>query len=99
MEAFGSFLPMILIVVVFYFLLIRPQQQRQKQHRALISSVDRGDRVVTIGGIHGTVESVDEDTIRIEVAPGVVVTVARQAVSRKIVDADMGVEDGVEDQG
>jgi preprotein translocase subunit YajC len=93
MEALGPFLPMILIVVVFYFLLIRPQQQRQKQHKALISSVDKGDRVVTIGGMHGTVDSVDEDTIRIEVAPGTVVTMARQAVSRKLLDADTGAED------
>lgn len=93
MESLGAFLPMILIVVVFYFLLIRPQQQRQKQHRQLISSVDKGDRIVTIGGLHGTVESVDDDTIRLEVSPGTIVTFSRQAVSKKLLDADTGVED------
>ncbi|HEY8339727.1 MAG TPA: preprotein translocase subunit YajC [Egibacteraceae bacterium] len=93
MESLSAFLPMILIVVVFYFLLIRPQQQRQRQHRDLIASVDKGDRIVTIGGIHGTVESVDEDTIRLEVTPGTVITMSRQAISRKLLDADTGVDD------
>lgn len=92
----GLLLPWILILGVFYLLLIRPQQQRAKRHRELVSSVDRGDRIVTIGGLHGTVDSVDEDTLRLEVSPGTVVTLARQAIARKLVDADTGV---AEDDG
>ncbi|HVM15261.1 MAG TPA: preprotein translocase subunit YajC [Egibacteraceae bacterium] len=86
----AGFLPIILIIVVFYFLLIRPQQKRARQHRELVSSVDVGDRIVTIGGLHGTVLSVDEDTVRLELAPNTDVTLAKQAVSRRLVDADTG---------
>jgi preprotein translocase subunit YajC len=93
MEALASFLPLILIVAVFYFLLIRPQQNRAKQHRELVSSVGTVERVVTIGGMHGTVQAVDEDTIRLEIAPGTVVTYAKSAVSRRLVDADTGSPD------
>jgi preprotein translocase subunit YajC len=86
----AGFLPIILIIAVFYFLLIRPQQKRARQHRELVSSVDVGDRVVTIGGLHGTVRSVDEDTLRLEIGPNMDITVAKQAVSRRLVDADTG---------
>ncbi len=84
----GAFLPLILIVVVFYFLLIRPQQKRAKKQRELVSSIQVNDRIATIGGIHGTVKQVDEDTIRLEITPGTVITMVKQAVSRKIIDAD-----------
>lgn len=76
------------IFVVFYFLLIRPQQKRARQHRELISTIGTGDRIVTIGGLHGTVQSLDDDTMRLELAPGTVVTVTRQAIARRLVDAD-----------
>ncbi|HUH08687.1 MAG TPA: preprotein translocase subunit YajC [Egibacteraceae bacterium] len=93
----GLLLPWILILGVFYLLLIRPQQQRAKRHRELVGSIARGDRIVTIGGLHGTViDAVDEDTLRLEVSPGTVVTLARQAIGRKLVDADTGV---AEDDG
>ncbi len=90
----ASFLPLILLIAVFYFLLIRPQQAKARQHRALIASIGTGDRVVTIGGLHGTVDSIDEDTVRIEVAPGTVLTVARTAIARRLVDADTGLRPG-----
>ena len=51
MEAFGTFLPLILIFVVFYFLLIRPQQRKVKQHKEMLSNLKRGDKIVTSGGI------------------------------------------------
>jgi len=86
----AGFLPLILIAVVFYFLLIRPQQKRAKAQRALVESVAMGDRIVTIGGLHGTVRSIDGDTIRLEVAPGTVITMLRGSVARRIVDADTG---------
>lgn len=90
MEALAQFFPLILIAVVFYFFLIRPQRTRQQQQRALIASLSRNDRVVTIGGLHGTVTSVDDDTLRLEIAPGTVVTFAKGAIARRLVDADTG---------
>ena len=79
---FGTFLPMLAIIPVFYFLLIRPQQKKQKEHRALISAVKRGDRVVTIGGILGSVTKViDNNEIQLEIAEGVRVRVLRSSVS------------------
>ena len=79
---------LLLIVVVFYLMLIRPQQRKAKQHQELVKSVGPGDRIVTIGGIHGTVESMDDDSMRLEVAPGTVITMARAAIARSLVDAD-----------
>ena len=90
MESLGQLLPLLLIFAAFYFLIIRPQRNRQQKQRALISSLGAGDRVVTIGGLHGTVQTVDEDTLRLEVAPGTTITMVKGAVARRLVDADTG---------
>jgi preprotein translocase subunit YajC len=68
---------------VFYFILIRPQQQKQKALKASLSSIKRGDRVVTAGGILGTVQKTREGTneIEVEIAPNVRVTVLRETIS------------------
>ena len=77
-----SLMPLLLIFVVFYFLLIRPQQKKMKQHREMISALKRGDRVLTAGGIIGTVVKVDEDnTLLVDIAKDVRVRVARHTVS------------------
>ncbi len=77
-----SFLPLILIFVVFYFLLIRPQQKRMKEHKAMLEAVRRGDRVVTGGGIVGTVTKVGtDDEVQVEIAEGVRVKVLRTTIS------------------
>ena len=78
-----SMLPLILIFVVFYFLLIRPQQQKMKAHRAMISAVKRGDKVLTAGGIFGTITKVEEteDAVMVEIAKDVRVRVARSTIS------------------
>jgi preprotein translocase subunit YajC len=55
-----------------------------------MSSIGVGDRIVTIGGIHGTVVELDDDTLRVEVSPGTVITIARAAVGRRLLDADTG---------
>ena len=87
-------LPFLLIAfAAMYFLLIRPQQKRAKAQRALVSSIGVGDRVVTIGGIHGVVQSVDDDTLILEVAPGISVTMSRSSVGRRVVDASTGADD------
>lgn len=78
-----QFLPLVLIFGVFYFLLIRPQQTRQREVKASLSALRRGDRVVTAGGILGTVQRVKEgsDEIEVEIAPTVRVTVLRDTIS------------------
>ena len=65
---FTMLVPMALIFMIFYFLLIRPQQRRQKQHEALLKSIEKGDHVVTSGGLHGKVTGVADDTLTIEIA-------------------------------
>ncbi|WP_027286072.1 preprotein translocase subunit YajC [Rubritepida flocculans] len=79
-------LPLVLIFVVFYFLLIRPQQKKMKEHRAMLASLKRGDRVITAGGIVAEVKSVKEgsDEMEVEIAPNVRVTVVRGTISSVI---------------
>lgn len=82
MDAIGSFLPLILIFVVFYFLLIRPQQKKQKVHREMLSALHRGDRIVTSGGLVGTITKVTSDTeLMVEISEGVKVRVMRGMIS------------------
>ena len=77
MEAFGTFLPLILIFVVFYFLLIRPQQRKVKQHKEMLSNLKRGDKIVTSGGIIGTINKVaDNRELTLEVADNVEIKIA-----------------------
>jgi preprotein translocase subunit YajC len=82
-DMLASFLPLILIFVVFWFLMIRPQQKRMKEHRALVASLKKNDRVVTNGGILGVVtKAVDgENDVEVEIAPSVRVRVVRSAVA------------------
>jgi len=98
LENLGSatqFLPLVLIFVVFYFLLIRPQQQKQKETRQMLSALKRGDRVVTGGGIIGTVQRVptvaDKDgkqvpssEVEVEIAPNIRVTVLRDTINNVV---------------
>jgi preprotein translocase subunit YajC len=77
-----SLLPLVLIFVVFYFLLIRPQQKKQKEHKAMLEALHRGDRVVTSGGIIGTITKVHSETeLIVEIAEGVKVRVARGMIA------------------
>ncbi len=80
-DAFGFFLPMIVIFVAFYFLLIRPQQKRQKAHTALIGALSTGDEVVTAGGILGKVTAVSEHYATLQIANDVEVMVQKSTVS------------------
>ena len=77
-----SLMPLLLIFVVFYFLLIRPQQKKMKMHKEMLSTIRRGDRVITGGGIIGTVTKVVNDNeLQVEIADGVKVRVERSMVS------------------
>lgn len=76
-----AFLPLILIFVVFYFLMIRPQQKRMKAHKEMLNQLRRGDRVVTSGGMLGTVNKVvDDKEVVVEIAEGVRVRVLRTSI-------------------
>jgi len=74
----GQFIPLILIFVIFYFFLIRPQQKKAKDHKAMVANLKRGDKVVTSGGIVGTVERVMEnDKAEIEISEDVKVEIVK----------------------
>lgn len=63
MTGIAGLLPLILMIAIFYFLLIRPQQKRQKEVKAMQDALQKGDEIVTIGGLHGVIDAIDEDTI------------------------------------
>jgi preprotein translocase subunit YajC len=95
-----SLLPLVLIFVVFWFLLIRPQQKKMKQHREMIAAVRRGDRVLTGGGIIGTVTKVLNDTeVQVEIAEGVRVKVARATISEVLAKTEPAKSSGSDGQG
>ena len=74
----GQFIPLILIFVIFYFFLIRPQQKKVKEHKTMVEGLKRGDKVVTSGGITGTITRViDNDKVEVEIAENVTVEVVR----------------------
>lgn len=81
----GSLLPTLivwgLLLVMFYLLLIRPQQQQQKRRREMLSRLRKGDRVVTVGGLHATILDVQDDVLTLELAPNVRVRADRGAVA------------------
>ena len=80
--ALGGLLPILLIMVVFYLLLILPQQRRQKQTRAMLAALKSGDKVITNGGIYGTVTSIDGDTVILRIADQVKIRIARSAIAQ-----------------
>ncbi len=88
-SALVQFLPLVLIFVVFYFLLIRPQQTKQKEHRKMLDALRRGDRVVTGGGILGTVNRViGADEVEVDIASGVRVRVVRSTITSVLAKPD-----------
>ena len=75
-----SMLPLVLMFVVLYFVMIRPQMKRQKEHRAMIEALAKGDEVATAGGLVGRVTKLGENYLTVELAPGVEVQLQRTAV-------------------
>ena len=74
----GQFIPLILIFVIFYFFLIRPQQKKVKEHKTMVESLKRGDKVITSAGITGTVERlIDNDKVEVEIADNVKVEIVK----------------------
>ena len=76
-------LPFVLIFIIFYFLLIRPQQKRVKQHKLMVASLKRGNKVLTAGGIFGVVSKASDgsETVSVEIASGITVEIARSMIS------------------
>ncbi len=83
---YGTWVWMGILVVAFYFLLIRPQRMKTKKSQELMSSLTRGDEVVTAGGFHGRIKDIRDDVIVITIAAGVDVKVSKASVSKKVSD-------------
>ena len=81
---FGAFIPLILMFAIFYFLLIRPQQKKAKQHREMLGALKKGDKVVSSGGLHGTITGLADDAITMEIAPKVRVKVSRGSIAGRL---------------
>lgn len=79
----GAFVPLILMFAIFYFLLIRPQQKKAKQHKEMINNLKIGDRIVTNGGIYGTIVRMKDSTVIVEIAEKVQVEMLRNTVAEK----------------
>lgn len=86
MEGLSALIFPILLVVIFYFMLIRPQKRRVAQHHNLIENLDVGDEIVTIGGLHGTIQSIGDDDLKVEVAPGTTLRFVKSAVARVVTE-------------
>ena len=83
---FGMLIPLILIFAIMYFLMIRPQQKKQKETQKMIDAIKKGDKVVTIGGIHGIVSSVKENTLVIKVDDNARIEFNRTAIASVVTD-------------
>lgn len=77
------FLFLLMLVAMFYFLIIRPQRKRQKDHQELLDSINRGDKVITIGGIYGEVENITEDSVVIKTESGALLKLMRGGIAGK----------------
>ena len=75
-------LPVLIMVVIFYFMLYRPQKKQQKKRKVLLDSLKKGQKVLTIGGIHGEIVTLSEDTVVLRVAEKVEMTFARSAIAQ-----------------
>ena len=78
--AYQGIIMLVIMFAIFYFLLIRPQQKRAKQHKELIESLSSGDQVVTAGGLHGKIVTVQESLVTLEIATGVKVKINRSSI-------------------
>ena len=76
-----TFLPFIAIIAIFYFLIIRPQSRKQKETQKMLSALKKGEKIVTVGGIHGTIQTVREHSIVVKVDANTKIEFSRSAVS------------------
>jgi len=78
------FVYLLILVAAFFFLVVRPQRRQMAAHRTLVASLSVGDEVITTGGVIGTIRSLDDEVVELEVAPSVVLRVARAAIARQV---------------
>lgn len=95
----GGFLFLLLILGALWFLFVLPSRRRQRSHAEMQDSVEVGDEVITAGGLHALVREVDDDLLRVELAPGVVATLDRRAVAAVARDVEVEVEAEETDRG
>ncbi|MGM0874396.1 MAG: preprotein translocase subunit YajC [Bacillota bacterium] len=86
MEMLGTVLPLVLMFAIFYFLLIRPQQKQQKAVREMQNSLQKGEKIITIGGLHGILDSIDENKIVVKVGDGTRLTFDRKSIREVVKD-------------
>ena len=84
LDSLGALLPILLIGVIFYLLILRPSRTRQKQQQQLMASLAPGAEIMTTAGVFGTIITVDDDEVTVEVAPGVVLRMVKAAVGRVV---------------
>ncbi len=80
-EMLGTVGPIVVMIAIFYFLLYRPQKKQQKKRMSMLDSLKKGDKVVTIGGIYGTIEALSDKSLKLKVADRVVIEVARASIN------------------
>lgn len=85
-EGLSSLIFLGLLIGIFYFLLIRPQKKRMNEHRALVESIDLGDTVITMSGLYGTVKSIGDEEVELEIAPGTSVRFMKNAIGRRVTE-------------
>ena len=85
---FSSLIMMVVIFAIFYFILIRPQQKKMKEHKKMVEDLKKGDRIVTSGGIYGTVENTTPETLTVKIAEGVKVKITRGSVGAVVKPED-----------
>jgi preprotein translocase subunit YajC len=79
---FGAMMPFLLLIFIFYFLLIRPQQKKQKEHRKMIADLKKGDKVLTNGGMYGTIVGIKDNVVVLRLAENVKVELAKNSISQ-----------------
>jgi len=92
-----TFLPFVAIIAIFYFLIIRPQSKKQKETQKMLSTLKKGDKIVTVGGIYGTIQTVREHSVVVKVDDNTKIEFSRSAVS-SIVSPSAGKEDKSEEK-
>lgn len=81
MSMLGTYAPIVLMVAIFYFLLYRPQKKQQKRRKEMLDGLQKGNRVVTIGGIYGQIVDIKEDVVKLKIADHVEIEVSRAAIN------------------
>ncbi len=81
-QAWYPFISLFIVFVVFYLLIIRPQQQQQKKRQKMLSELKKGDRVITVGGIHGEITAVHDDDLTLRIADKVEIRIAKAGIAR-----------------